>query len=197
MKNLNDLLYSVGVINKGQKVAMSMITKLEIHAFIPMCEYNGLEFMFKDMYDREPCLGKVDVYRNRIVHKVNENGHNIVQRYPIFSTVSLIAENDIPLTNLYIAKYWNEENTYKKDIREYKEFLRHKRTRINNRLQEIKEDENNNYVYKPNKDELFFSSDSLVTAVANRFLVVCRRINEITGDLVFETYEPNELVPIV
>lgn len=196
MKNLNDLLYGVGEVNKGQKVATSLIAKLEIYAFIPMCEYNGIDFMFNEMFDGEPFLGKVDVYGNRIVRKLKKNDYNVVQRYPIFSKVSLMTESHISLTNLYIAKYWNEAATYNKNIKEYKDFLRSRRTNINNRLQGIEKDENNNYVYKPNNDELFFSCDNLVTAVADRYYVICRRINEVTGELIYEIYEPNELVPI-
>ena len=59
-------------------------------------------------------------------------------------------------------------------------------------------DENGNYNYKIKGDEFFFSSDkSVLNAVASKFLVVCMRINTVTGELVYEVYEPEDLVPLI
>lgn len=50
------------------------------------------------------------------------------------------------------------------------------------------------WYYKIKPQNWLFTSESPIRAVADDYLVVCRRINSVTGVIVYETYRPEDLV---
>ena len=50
------------------------------------------------------------------------------------------------------------------------------------------------WYYKNHPQDWLFTSESPIRAVADDFLVVCRRINSVTGVIVYEIFKPEDLV---
>ena len=187
MRTLNDFLNEKGSVSRGQNVATTLIKDMQVYGFIPLCESKYFDFLFDSKFDVEPELGKIAVYGNR----AEKNSI----RHPVFERVLLCDKDVVPLENLYVPEYLD----YKTPLRcSYKDYLRRTAKVIKPKYSQIEIDESGICNYKIKGDEFFFSSDkSVLNAVASKFLVVCMRINTITGELVYEVYEPKDLVPLI
>lgn len=191
MRTLNDFLNEKGCVSRGQNVATTLIKEMQVYGFIPLCESKYFDFLFDSKFDFEPELGKIAVYGNRAIQIMK----NATYRYPVFERVLLCDKDVVPLEHLYVPQYIDYETQFRCS---YKDYLRRTAKVIKPKYSQIETDENGNYNYKIKGDEFFFSSDkSVLNAVASKFLVVCMRINTVSGELVYEVYEPQDLVPLI
>lgn len=219
--NLMDLLHTEGVVNAGTKVRTSVLNDMEIYGFIPMTSTGDfLSVSFKcQTVDFLMQNTKIVSDRLSIVHETFERrgGTSTVkvtkhEVHPILRCVHLqenSGNNRIPLRGLYIPQY--------RDDRFYLEYRKSVNPTVGSvaRLERIvvvdEEDRSQPRnpqtnelptiqvcYYVPTENELLFGRDldSPVRAVGEEFVVVCRRLNPVTGNSVLEVFNPEELYPV-
>lgn len=217
-----DLLHSEGVVNAGMNVRTSVLNDMEIYGFIPMTstgDFLSTEFKsqtidflmnnVKIVSDRLSITYETIERRNcgRTIEKVTK--HEV---HPILRCVHLQengSNHRVPLRGLYIPQY--------RDDRFYLEYRKSVNPTVGSvaRLERIvvvdEEDRSQPRnpqtnelptiqvcYYEPTGKELLFGRDldSPVRAVGEEFVVVCRRLNPVTGNSVLEVFNPEELYPV-
>lgn len=205
--NLVDLLYTEGVLAAGSKVRTAILNDMEIYGFIPLT-YNGdlLNWLSSQVVDLT--MMNTIIVSDRLA--VSYDGKREV--HPILRYVRL-QDNDSQLESLrgmYVPQY--------KTMRAYTEYrktvnIRNARIPNLDRIVAVDEedetaprDPNNPDVvptikvayYLPSDKDLYFSRNmnGRVQAVGEEFVVVCRRLNTVTGNSVLEVFNPEELLPI-
>lgn len=208
-ENLFDVLLCTGTLNSGAKVCSTLIPEMEIYGYIPMGEDD------RSPYNSSPLLGldfkmsNTLVVSNRLMVTYSDyNGlmdSKIVNKravHPILKSVEL-QENgknyELPLNKLYIPKYvFNDA---------YREFRRSVIYRgYGNKLRQlngiiVKQNEETHateYYYKPEESEFLFHDTfgNEIKAVGSNFCVVCRYTNQVTGNLAYALFQPEDLVII-
>lgn len=219
--NLMDLLHTEGIVNAGMSVRTSVLNDMEIYGFIPITSTGDfLSISFKcQTVDFLMQNTKIVSDRLSIVHETFERrgGTSTVkvtkhEVHPILRCVHLQengGNNRIPLRGLYIPQY--------RDDRFYLEYRKSVNPTVGSvaRLERIvvvdEEDRSQPRnpqtnelptiqvcYYEPTDKELLFGRniDSPVRAVGEEFVVVCRRLNPVTGNSVLEVFNPEELYPV-
>lgn len=206
MKNrstLFDKLVCDGIITAGVKVCNSILSDMEVYGFIPQDEDDTALYSKKAIQLLDFNMKKTIVVSNRLAIVVEDYegvGYNVkIQEkrivHPILRAVQ-VQENgkeyNIPLNQVYIPKYMDKQAYIEfKSTTSYKGY--------GNGLLKLKgiqrKDEPVSYTYSPSEDEYLFidSSSSNVRAVGNSFSVVCRRINPVTGNIVYDLFSSEEL----
>lgn len=205
--NLMDLLYVEGVLAAGSKVRTATLNEMEIYGFIPLT-YNGdlLNWLSSQLVDLT--MMNTIIVSDRLA--VAYDGKREV--HPILRYVKL-QDNDSQLESLrglYVPQY----KTMRAYI-DYRKTVNMKNARIPNLDRVVAVDEedvtaprdpNNPDVvptikvayYRPSDKDLYFcrNMNGRVQAVGEEFVVVCRRLNTVTGNSVLEVFNPEELLPI-
>lgn len=219
--NLMDLLYSEGVLDAGMNVRTSVLNDMEIYGFIPMTSTGDfLSICFKSQtVDFLMQNTKIISDRLSIIHETIERrgGSSTVkvekhEVHPILRCVHLQengGNNRIPLRGLYIPQYREDRFylEYRKSINPTVGSV----TRLERVVAVEEEDrlmprdpQTHEYpkiqvcYYETKGNEFLFSRniDSPVRAVGEEFVVVCRRLNPITGNSILEVFNPEELYPV-
>lgn len=182
MKNLKESLLEKGNLNCDCKVSTKLVGEMEIFGFVPY-SHESISII--------PPLGQVIACSDRIILSINES--NI--RIPIYQTIARCDEEMLLAENLYIPSLFFSENKYVQQW--FKDYFKRRNDstlrKISNQVHDVVEVEGRWY-YKMNPQNWLFISESPIRAVADDFLVVCRRINNVTGVIVYETYRPEDLV---
>lgn len=216
-----DLLHSEGIVNAGMNVRTSILNDMEIYGFIPMTSTGDfLSVSFKSqtidflMQNTKIVSDRLSIIYNTFERRggtstVKVEKHEV---HPILRCVHLQetgGNNRIPLRGLYIPQY--------RDDRLYLDYRKSVNPTIGSvtRLERVvvvdEEDRSmprnpqTNELptiqvcyYEPKDNELLFGRniDSPVRAVGEEFVVVCRRLNPVTGNSVLEVFNPEELYPV-
>lgn len=221
--NLMDLLYTEGVLAAGSKVRTATLNEMEIYGFIPLTyNDNSLEALTSPVVDLTMKSTVIVSDRLSVVYETAlSDGNKFNPKYtrtdkrevhPILRYVKL-QDNDSHLESLrglYVPQY--------KTLRTYIDYRKTVNIRnakipnldriiaVDEEDKEAPRDPNNPDVvptikvayYKPSEKDLYFcrNMNGKVQAVGEEFVVVCRRLNTVTGNSVLEVFNPEELLPI-
>ncbi len=182
MKNLKESLLESGNLDCKCKVSTELVKDMEVYGFVP----SYIETLMLP-------LGQAVVCSNRVV--VSINGSYV--RFPIYQTVSRCESEMLSMEKLYVPSLFFNENSSVQLCYQYyfkggnTDNLR--KISQNYKVRDVVEIEGKWY-YKNHPQDWLFTSESPIRAVADDFLVVCRRINSVTGVIVYEIFKPEDLV---
>lgn len=182
MKSLAEILDEKRTLTTGTKVGMPLFHEMYVYGYtIANADINDL--FFDGDEGNLSCLGPVDVYSNRAVCKG--------QTHAIFTSVSIPDIESILLRNAYIPRMIRGK--YKNYF-----YLNHVRRRSSFDTQKVANSrfENGEYFYDLELGDLVFQSDSRMIGVGKRFCVICSRKNEKNGEIIYESYSPDQLFPV-
>lgn len=182
------------VVMVGQLVANKLIPMMEVYGFVPMKETDGyLDFNMQDMR----------IVANRVVVKPHEEKPDCfggistprVQVYPIYKKIEINdKESKLPLRFLRVTalegdRYYNAYQS-KGEKAGY--------IKASNVVQEKSEDGTLTLYYQLTKGEIVLREGigMPIKCVAPCFMVICRRINTVTGYMTYELYSAEDLFPI-
>ena len=182
MKNLKESLLEKGNLDCGCKVSMKLVDEMEAYGFVPSYSES---FMLP--------LGQVTVCSNRVVACLN----GAYVRFPIFQSISHCDDEMLLMKDLYVPSlFFSEKISVQRCFQTFfKSGSSDELRKISQyyRVSDVVEVEGKWY-YKIKPQNWLFTSESPIRAVADDYLVVCRRINSVTGVIVYETYRPEDLV---
>lgn len=180
MKNLKESLLEKGNLDSECKVSSKLIGEMEIYGFVP---YSHELIMLP--------LGQVIACSDRVVMPINES----YIRIPIYPKITRCDEEKLLIEKLYLPSLVFSESEYVKQwFRDYfKRGDSGNLRKISRQVRDVVEIEGKWY-YKIKPQNWLFTSESPIRAVADDFLVVCRRVNTVTGVIVYEAYRPEDLV---
>lgn len=205
--NLMDLIYTEGVLAAGSKVRTTTLDEMEIYGFIPLTNNEDLlNWVSSQVVDLT--MMNTIIASDRLA--VSYDGMREV--HPILRYVRL-QDNDSQLESLrslYVPQYKTKREyiNYRKNVN-----IRNARIPNLDRIiavdeedKEAPRDPNNPDIvptikvayYLPSDKDLYFcrNMNGSVQAVGEEFVVVCRRLNTVTGNSVLEVFNPEELLPI-
>lgn len=226
LENLMDYLHTEGSLMAGMPVCTNVVKDMEIYGFIPMSSEGDfldtskfkcqtVDFGMKDTLIASDRLSIIyDTMEKRGGYNMPPTRVTKHEVHPILRCVSLQpneGKKDLPLRILYIPQYRSEPyyQSYRRNVIEtpgnVEKLRRIKVIEEPNRkkMQDPLNQEENPTIkvcyYEPNENELFFKRTILgdVRAVGEEFVVVCRRINSVTGNSVLELFNPEELYPVI
>lgn len=190
-KNLKEMLQSGATIKAGQTVACKLVTEMNVWGFVPQK---------KDCSDLDLNMADIRVLHNRLqvepVDSVTNYGGVTVRRmhsYRIYKSIRLAgeAEEKLPLREIRVTRLEgirnydiNQSNGGRPDL------IKDARVSV------VEEDDKKVGYYQPAEGEVLMydeSRDDVVKATADSFLVVCNRINTVTGRVVYELYSAEDL----
>lgn len=219
--NLMDLLHTEGVVNAGTNVRTSVLNDMEIYGFIPMTstgDFLSVNFKCQTvdflMQNTKIVSDRLSIDYETFERRGGTSTVKVTKHevHPILRCVHLQengGNNRIPLRGLYLPQY--------RDDRFYLEYRKSVNPTVGSvaRLERIvvvdEEDRSQPRnpqtnelptiqvcYYEPTENELLFGRDldSPVRAVGEEFVVVCRRLNPVTGNSVLEVFNPEELYPV-
>lgn len=197
-QNMQELLNAGNKLRAGQMVATNLVPKMEIYGFVP---HKQEEFYLDfNMQDTRIVANRLVVIPH-IGKTVQYGGaHSTVPRYPIYKAIAVNQEEkSLPLRLLRVVRL--------EGISYFDAFQRKdgkgpyfKDPQIDMVKQDNDEgsNEGSKPYYKLQKGDILFYEQDIETikAVADCFLVLCRRINDVTGCMTYELYNAEDLCPI-
>lgn len=194
-RNLQEILQSGLICKAGQIVSTPLFPQMEVFGFVPMKETDRyLDFNMRD----------TRIVANRVVVAPQEEkpdifGGTSIKRigvYPIYKVIGTSeAEQKLPLRFLRVIAM--EGNKYYEDYQRKGERAAYvKSPKVI--MEKNDEDERPVLFYQLDKGDLVLkeSEELPIKCVTPCFLVLCRRINTITGCMTYELYNPEDLVPL-
>lgn len=195
-QNVQEILLSGKKVMAGSMVACKLIPQMEVVGFVPMKE--------TDCYLD---LGMMDtrVVANRVVVNPQEekpshyDGMTFPKAipYPIYKAITLNQEErQVPLRFLRVisreggSRYYSEYQM--KGVVRPQLFKDEKLVEVTNDGVVMP-----HYKMDPGEYTFYENGSEVIKAVASCFEVLCRRINMVTGCLVYELYNAEDLIPIV
>lgn len=222
-ENLMDLLHSEGQLNAGMQVRTNVLKDMEIYGFIPMTfvgDYLGISYKTQtvDMMMKNTII--VSDRLSVIFEKLEpRNGGSFMSKaeknevHPIMRCVHLQENNKklrLPLFGLYVPQFRYEK--YYLDFRKNVVPVVGRAGSLPGVVVVEEEDRSKPIdpqhpeetttvqvcYYELNENELLFghNTHSQVRAVGEEFVVICRRLNPVTGNSVLEIFNPEELYPV-
>lgn len=190
-KTLKDFLDTTGCIKKGMMVSMPLIPQMEVYGFVVIGKQEQAIEMFCSaiLEGKSDCilpLGPVEVYGDRVVFKSVDK--NMPTRLPIFSEVNRQEVAQLPLLNLYVPAFALDKKSYyeyQKTQQQYYKVLK---------LPNV-ESVDGVCMYNLTPEDYVFSSHSVFKGVGDDFRVICRRINGVTGEILYEICSPDDVYP--
>lgn len=192
-RNLQAILQSGLVCKAGQMVSTPLFPQMEVFGFVPMKETDRyLDFNMRD----------TRIVANRVVVAPQEEkpdvfGGTSIKRigvYPIYKVIETSeVTQKLPLRFLRIMEM--EGNKYYDDYQRKGERAAYvKSPKVI--MEKNEEDERPVLFYQLEKGELVLkdAENLSIKCVTSCFLVLCRRINTITGCITYELYNPEDLV---
>lgn len=204
--NLIDILHTEGSLTAGKMVCTSLLPELEVYGFIPIEENDRMIYNNDVVPLIDFKMQNTIVVSNRLVVVCQDYVKGTLTRieekrivHPITKKVSLQEDGktySIHLQQLYLPKFIGQEA-----------YLEYKRCVVyrgyGNKLVKLegistRKNEDTNileYFYTPKCDELLFGNHlpEMSTAISSSFVVVCRRVNPVTGNIAFELFNPEEI----
>lgn len=205
--NLMDILHEEGTLYAGKMVSTSILPELEVYGFIPIDDDDRVIYNDDVMQLLDFKMENSLVVSNRLVIVCQDyvkygSSTRIGEKrivHPIVKKVSLQDNGktySIHLQQLHLPKFMKQDG-----------YLEYRRCVVyrgyGNKLVKLegistKKNEATNtveYYYTPNSNELLFGDrlPEKPTAISSSFVVVCRRVNPVTGNVVFDLFNPEEL----
>ena len=192
-QSLKDFLDTTGCIKKGMMVSMPLIPQMVVYGFVVIGKQEQAIEMFCSaiLEGKSYCilpLGPVEVYGDRVLFKSVDK--NMPNRLPIFSEVNRQEVAQLPLLNLYVPAFALDKN--KKSI--YSSYQQQKKQYKALELPNV-ESVDGTYVYNLSPEDYVFSSHSIFKGVGEDFRVICRRINGVTGEILYEICSSDDVYP--
>lgn len=194
-RNLQEILQSGLICKAGQIVSTPLFPQMEVFGFVPMKETDRyLDFNMRD----------TRIVANRVVVAPQEEKPDVfcgssIKRigvYPIYKVIeSSVSTQKLPLRFLRIVEM--EGNKYYDDYQRKGERAAYvKSPKVV--MEKNEEDERPVLFYQLEKGEVVLkdAENQPVKCITPCFMVLCRRINTITGCLTYELYNPDDLVPL-
>lgn len=190
-RTMQESLLSGEMLKVGQMVACRLIPQMEVYGFVPMKEDDSyLDFNMQN----------TRIVANRLVIKMHEVRADkcveLARAYPIYKTIehSQGEGKQLPLRFLRVIPYEGV-------LKYYDEYLRSGRKGQllkDENIIMLQEEGSSIPYYKVADDDFYFRDDetSPIKAIAKAFLVICRRINTITGTITYELYNASDISPI-
>lgn len=183
MNSILDEARNGTVIHKDMDVELPIFGKARIYGLIPY-DSNPLTNIITS-----PPLGKAIIIANRCLFELNGK---IIQRFPIFSSVSIPLDNVFPVYLLYVPRLLN--NSKNPSHVEYY-ISAYKSTIYNCNVSRLDDIHISEYIayYTRKEDELLFKSSSELSGMGNAFMVITYRENTKTGEILYETYNAQDI----
>lgn len=179
--NLMDAIKNGRTISKGQRVTLPIKGESTIYGFIAV--ENDILGLSIDM----PPLGEATVLSNRVIFTFDKQLH----RFPIFNSVCRASDEKYGLHLLYVPKFLNLSNAW--TVKAYVQTMVKETVNSSvSKIEGVKIEDNIAYYY-PQDGDLYFTSLSKLKGMSNGLAVIVRRISNITGDLKYEIYNPEEI----
>lgn len=178
--SISQLVRDGNIISKGKKVRLPMFPEATIYGFLAILE--DYMAMTIDM----PPMGTANVLSNRAIFNFGGSLH----RFPIFTSVGICDEEKYNIYGLFLPKLY--DHRYYDVYRIYSRCEKAndpKIVKINN----IKIIDKKAFYY-PIENELIFKSKSKFKAIASAFAVVTVRKSDKTDQLVYELYNPDDVI---
>lgn len=191
MQTLKEKLLKNGIIQKGQIVGGILIPKMEVYGFVGYNAYLKVRTKERlgDMLDISLFESRIVVDRV-VLRYFGDNYHT----YPIFSEAYITeTEKELELEYTFVHNLSSSKD--------YIDYIRKSYKHVN--LQKIKSlspniflGENNILHYRVPVGEIIMQNSNIY-GVADSFLVLCRYINSVTGNISYAFFEPEDLFPLV
>lgn len=179
--NILDAINNGRAISKGQRVTLPIEGESTIYGFIAI--ENDILGLSIDM----PPLGEATVLSNRVIFTFDKK----LLRFPIFNSVCRVSDEKYGLHLLYVPKFLNLSNTW--TVNAYVQTMVKETVNSSvSKIEGVKIEDNIAYYY-PQDGDLYFTSSSKLKGMSNGLAVIVRRISNITGDLKYEIYNPEEI----
>ena len=206
-ENILDILKHSLILRSRIIVSSTLIPEMEVYGFIPLFINNDTYLNTKSMPIIDFNMSNTIIVSNRLAITYTdyvEYGNNAKMDririvHPILNIVQLQNNSkkyEIPLKTLYIPKYMD-----KIAYTEFRKAVVYTKSDYSLcKLEGISVNFNNNskrneYYYSPNNDEfLFCDIQDQIKAVGNSFAVLCRHVNQVTGCLSYELFNPQDLI---
>lgn len=195
-RNLLEIFHENKELESGALVGSTLIKKNEIYGFIP---HNDADTDSNSYFPLSmiPAIVAAD----RIAFPIVKNQFESAEKYvivPVYRKIRYSSDiHKLLLKKLYVYSLLNNNN-YKR--------LRNNRnpnlSRLGESSSQVSVDKDISQVYyitSPNEilmyKKISYSIDS-ISAVAPSFLVICRFINSVTGEISYAIYPPEDLFPL-
>jgi hypothetical protein len=195
-RNLLEIFHENKELEAGTLVGSTLIKKTEIYGFIP-CNDADMDSNSYFLLSMIPAVVAADRIAFPIVKKQFESAEKYAI-VPVYRKIRYSSDvHKLLLKKLYVYSLLNNDN-YKR--------LRNNRNPVLSKLEascsQVSVDKDINQVYyitNPNEilmyKKIHYSRDC-VSAIAHSFLVICRFINSVTGEISYAIYPPEDLFPL-
>lgn len=179
--SLNEAIANGLTLSKGLKVSLPIGGDATIYGFIAM-----EDDIFSLAIDMPP-LGEAKILSNRVLFGFNDQLH----RFPIFSSVCKANEERYKLYLLYVSRFLNLPSQWK--IKTYIQSMKHEEANPNvYKIDNVRIEDKTAYYYTKD-DDLYFQSTSKLCGIGNGFAVITRRISNLSDDIKYEIFNPEEV----
>lgn len=179
---ITEALRNGRTISKGAVVTLPIVGKAFIYGFVAT-----LHNIYGSIMDMPP-LGKTTVLSNRVLSYFHQEVHN----FPVFNSIRKSDSERLELRNLHIPKYLHFLD--KQQHYAYIQFLRYNELRpAIERIEGVVVEDNKAY-YLPQDKEFYFESESELKAISKGCAVVTRRVSGDSDSLVYEIFNPGEVL---
>lgn len=181
--NLFEAVANGKELTKGMEVKLPLFDyKAYIYGFVPT------QGRALDVEIDTPVLGQAKVLSNRIVYES--------RAFPIFTSVQKALEEKYNLYQLYVPHFLSDSK-YASWRKAYwqaftgdsvdSKVASYGNVEIDGTLGERQA------FYHPRENDLYFQSPSKLRGIASSFVVITRRISKVTDQVIYETYNPEEV----
>ncbi len=179
--SLEDAIQEGIKLSAGAKAVLPSGDEAEIYGFIaidnnPLCS-------FIDM----PPLGECKVFSNRAIFLMDKQ----LLRFPIFQSVSQVAEERYGLYLLYIPKYLNQATDYLR--RYYIESMSMDKPHPKVTYIDGVQVEENVAYYLPKEHDLYFESRSKLRGIGSGFVIITRRVSKLSDEIKYEVFDSHSV----
>lgn len=189
-----EVLQQGEVVKVGQLVANKLIPEMEVYGFVPMKEKDG--YLDLNMQDMRIVANRVVV--NPHEEKPDRFGGITIQRvqvYLIYKTIEINnKERNLSLRFLRVTALEGDKNYNAYQSKgERAGYLK-----APNVIQEMSEDGTVVLFYQLTTGEILLREgiNMPIKCITPCFMVICRRINTVTGHMTYELYSAEDLYPI-
>lgn len=204
LKSLRDnLKFQVGIdttaeveMHAGMLVGTTLFPKMEIYGFIPVCIADDMnQCLLSDVF-----IGYEAIGTDKIVYRDLTNcKSNARVAFPIFRRIMRRKKSfKVPLNKIYLAQYIH--NPLYKACRSKLRAAEFDRRLLELSEQIVEQEGEKDLFYETNVSEFLFyryraiSSNDLPAACADDFRVICMARNDITGNVDFRVFSPDDLI---
>lgn len=177
-------------LTKGMKVKLPLDKEGSIYGFVPTDP--DIFCMNSNKPLDTPISGVVKIVGNRCLCMVG----NLLCRFPIFYSISLVDEERYPLSYLYIPRLLNREDC-PSQVHAYRFAMMAREDKQEfSYLEKIPgvKVENKEAFYYPQNGDFLFKSSSLLKGLADSFSIITWRVSQSNDEIMYEVYNPDDIL---